>query len=71
MVRFAKECENQVLVLEVDEEAAAPRRLCQEDCKGICPRCGTNRNRQECRCEEKFVDTRWDALRNLELKSKN
>lgn len=47
------------------------RGLCQEDCKGICPRCGTNRNRQECRCEEQFVDSRWDNLRKLELKSKN
>ncbi len=24
--------------------------LCKEDCKGICPRCGENRNSKECEC---------------------
>ena len=24
--------------------------LCREDCKGICPGCGANLNREECRC---------------------
>lgn len=24
--------------------------LCSEDCRGICPRCGVNRNLEECRC---------------------
>lgn len=24
--------------------------LCKEDCKGICPRCGENRNSTECEC---------------------
>ncbi|HOW42592.1 MAG TPA: DUF177 domain-containing protein [Candidatus Omnitrophota bacterium] len=27
--------------------------LCKTDCKGICPRCGNNRNRGECRCSTK------------------
>ena len=26
------------------------RFLCREDCKGICARCGTNLNRESCRC---------------------
>src|SRR4029450_3343312 len=25
-------------------------RACREDCKGLCPRCGANRNQQECGC---------------------
>lgn len=25
--------------------------LCREDCKGICPRCGSNLNYEECRCQ--------------------
>jgi uncharacterized protein len=25
-------------------------RLCREDCKGLCPRCGANRNQQDCGC---------------------
>jgi len=47
------------------------RGLCREDCQGICSRCGKNRNREACRCVEEFVDSRWDALRRLEIKSKN
>ena len=26
--------------------------LCREDCKGICPNCGGNRNKGECNCPE-------------------
>ena len=26
------------------------RVLCKEDCKGLCPVCGTNLNEKECRC---------------------
>jgi uncharacterized protein len=44
------------------------RSLCGDNCRGICPRCGINRNRTECSCEEKFVDPRWDALRGLKTK---
>ena len=28
------------------------RFLCSEDCKGICPVCGTNRNIAPCTCQE-------------------
>ncbi len=26
------------------------QRVCSEDCKGICPECGQNRNQKECAC---------------------
>jgi len=26
------------------------KRLCREDCRGLCPVCGTNRNQSDCRC---------------------
>ncbi len=26
--------------------------LCREDCRGICPNCGANLNRESCRCKE-------------------
>ncbi len=26
--------------------------LCKPDCKGICPKCGANLNKQECSCKE-------------------
>ena len=44
------------------------RSLCDEGCRGICARCGVNRNRTQCSCEEKFVDPRWDKLRSLKAK---
>ena len=39
--------------------------LCTADCRGICPRCGANRNEQPCDCETKETDPRWDGLRGL------
>ena len=41
------------------------QRVCREDCKGICPSCGQNRNETECGCRPKPVDNRWAALREL------
>jgi uncharacterized protein len=37
--------------------------LCKPDCKGLCPRCGADRNRQPCACVGE--DPRWEALANL------
>ncbi len=34
--------------------------LCKEDCKGLCPHCGINRNYQQCMCDE--TDTRERSL---------
>jgi uncharacterized protein len=39
--------------------------LCKEDCKGLCPRCGTNRNLKDCNCGDEDIDPRWAALKNL------
>lgn len=39
--------------------------LCREDCRGLCPRCGTNLNVSECDCVLTEPDPRWDALRKL------
>ena len=41
------------------------RFLCKEDCKGLCPKCGINKNMQTCRCEEKEIDPRWEALKKF------
>jgi uncharacterized protein len=45
--------------------------ICREECAGICPQCGQNRNTGTCACTEQLVDDRWAALRNLrsELRS--
>lgn len=41
------------------------QRICRQDCKGICPICGQNRNRGDCGCKPVIVDDRWAALREL------
>jgi uncharacterized protein len=41
------------------------RTLCKEDCKGLCPRCGANRNNHPCNCDEGPNDPRWEALAGL------
>ncbi|HOL80128.1 MAG TPA: DUF177 domain-containing protein, partial [Clostridiales bacterium] len=38
--------------------------LCSDDCKGICPSCGTNLNEETCSCK-KAVDPRLEALAKL------
>lgn len=41
--------------------------LCSEDCKGLCPVCGVDRNEKECGCETREIDTRFAVLKNLKL----
>jgi len=39
--------------------------LCKDDCKGICPQCGRDRNSVACGCETAEVDPRWSGLKEL------
>lgn len=42
---------------------ALPQKLlCRDDCRGICPRCGANRNREACACPDEASDPRWEGL---------
>ncbi|HKG98569.1 MAG TPA: DUF177 domain-containing protein [Pyrinomonadaceae bacterium] len=59
-------------VIDVDEIvkeqillAVPTRMLCRDDCKGICPECGLDRNSGECTCDTGNIDPRWAALKNL------
>ncbi|MBP1156054.1 MULTISPECIES: DUF177 domain-containing protein [unclassified Paenibacillus] len=36
--------------------------LCSEDCQGLCPVCGTNKNEQACGCKQDKVDPRLAGL---------
>ena len=45
--------------------AVPTRMLCREDCKGICPECGIDKNMGECSCVTDDIDPRWAALKNL------
>lgn len=39
--------------------------LCNDNCKGICPVCGVDRNSVDCACQTAEVDPRWAGLKEL------
>ena len=41
------------------------RHLCNENCKGLCPKCGADLNSEECHCDLSEPDPRFDVLRKL------
>jgi uncharacterized protein len=51
------------IILELPQRA-----LCQDDCRGLCPRCGQNLNESACQCDKSRGDLRWHALDQLKIK---
>ncbi len=46
------------------------RVLCKEDCKGLCQKCGTNLNKNDCSCseianDEEIIDPRFAKLKDI------
>ena len=41
--------------------------LCRDDCAGLCPGCGVDHNETACDCVVEESDSRWAALRSLEI----
>lgn len=41
------------------------RELCDESCKGLCPKCGKNLNEGDCGCVKKEIDPRLAILQKL------
>lgn len=39
--------------------------ICKDDCKGLCEKCGADRNCGECTCGEDKVNPRCEALREI------
>lgn len=39
--------------------------LCRDDCRGLCPQCGIDRNVESCDCSGEVADPRWGALDQL------
>jgi uncharacterized protein len=39
--------------------------MCSQDCKGLCPVCGINKNTNDCNCESEQFDPRLSVLSNL------
>jgi uncharacterized protein len=50
----------EAILLELDLE-----RVCRDDCAGLCPSCGIDRNEAECGCDTTVKDNRWSALDGL------
>jgi len=41
--------------------------LCSEQCKGLCPQCGTNLNYDKCACPSSCMDSRMAVLKNFKI----
>lgn len=41
--------------------------LCSEDCKGLCPSCGANRNEHECDCASQPASLAFQALKDVKI----
>lgn len=53
-------------LVETETNLALPMKpLCREDCRGLCPVCGGNRNLAACDCPEPPSDPRWAPLKGL------
>lgn len=53
-------------VIETNTILSLPiKKLCSEDCKGLCSECGTNLNHSNCNCERNDVDPRLVKLREF------
>ena len=53
------------LAAEQVQLAIPMKPLCDENCLGLCPNCGANRNREKCQCEAAVADERWGALHEI------
>jgi uncharacterized protein len=43
--------------------------LCRQDCKGLCPQCGTDLNHEICQCKNQSTSSPFSVLKNLKLPS--
>lgn len=41
------------------------KKLCQNNCKGLCHECGKNLNNEKCQCDNFEVDLRFEKLKEL------
>lgn len=41
--------------------------LCREECRGLCPTCGTDLNEEACECVPEAAPSPWDALKHVKF----
>jgi uncharacterized protein len=52
-------------IREAMELALPMKPVCSPDCRGICPGCGRDLNREQCKCDRPGMDPRWEVLARL------
>src|SRR5213594_3914098 len=63
---YAKDELDLGVLIETETTLALPMKpLCRDDCLGLCPVCGGNRNVVACRCRDRAPDPRLAVLRDL------
>ena len=41
------------------------KKVCSENCKGLCAGCGVDLNKGKCSCSKDTIDPRWESLKKL------
>jgi uncharacterized protein len=58
-------------LVETETTLAVPMKpLCRDDCRGLCPGCGSNRNVGPCACPARAPDPRLAVLKDLAARLK-
>lgn len=47
--------------------AIPQKAVCREECRGLCPKCGKNLNREGCQCQDEAVDPRLEPLKKFRI----
>jgi len=41
------------------------KQLCSEECRGFCPKCGSNLNERECGCKDDYINPQMEVLKKF------
>lgn len=58
-------------VFEYAELSIPLKKLCKEDCQGLCSHCGINLNEAKCNCKNEIINDVWEPLQKLKGKFNN
>jgi len=47
------------------------QKRCKPDCRGLCPVCGANQNRETCFHDSKEIDPQWETLKKIKETMEN
>ncbi|OPJ61774.1 YceD family protein [Clostridium oryzae] len=57
---------NFIYIFETNILMSLPmKKLCSDDCKGLCQHCGTNLNHRTCNCNSENIDPRLSKLKDM------